>query len=511
MMKSSAVYSSWFLVVAFLLSSVVDLQPTSAFTAMKKSPSTSRSQSSSSTSLNTLPKLIVFDLDNTIWTPELYQLRKLQRNNQAPVAGRDVELLPGFQDLLDNYLPELQQKGVEFGVASRTKSVEWAHALLGQFDLQSLFSHVQIFPGHKRQHFQKIQQSSGYDYHEMLFLDDARDGRYGNCEPVSQLGCFSVHCPNGLTTSKILLDALDYYKEWNKQPGTIMEADGSLSVSGGFDRSLPQERITGSIHMVKDDKKYGFIRYRQGKSRDIFFHFNNIDMSLWDKLAPGLEVSFRMQRDAKNGKTMATEIRLEGEEGAVDDSDFVEAKCFSMNNPFAALLANGYKTLETRNGTMFEVHPPGTILCLHVGQRIYPDGDKHLDIMKRDESLSDEDIQSLKQMPQGYGKGNIVAIMELGKTYLTTTKERSRPEFERQAAAYGADSGKYATEIRRVAYLKRPVRQSGQPGIFKVRIPADAIPEGWELAPEASSSSQEPVNGERVAYASNLGIDWLWK
>ena len=38
------------------------------------------------------PKLIVLDLDNTVWTPELYQLRKLQRANQTPVAGHDVKL-----------------------------------------------------------------------------------------------------------------------------------------------------------------------------------------------------------------------------------------------------------------------------------------------------------------------------------------------------------------------------------------------------------------------------------
>ena len=40
---------------------------------------------------------------------------------------------------------------------------------------------------------------------------------------------------------------------------------------------------------------------------------------------------------------------------------------------FAALLANGYKDLETRNGTMFAGYPAGTQMLLHVGQRIYPD------------------------------------------------------------------------------------------------------------------------------------------
>jgi len=42
-------------------------------------------------------------------------------------------------------------------------------------------------------------------------------------------------------------------------------------------------------------------------------------------------------------------------------------KVFSMNMPFAALLANGYKTLETRNGTKFTTYPEGTRMLLHVG------------------------------------------------------------------------------------------------------------------------------------------------
>jgi hypothetical protein len=39
-----------------------------------------------------MPKLVVFDLDNTLWTPELYQLRKLQRMNADPVAGEDIQI-----------------------------------------------------------------------------------------------------------------------------------------------------------------------------------------------------------------------------------------------------------------------------------------------------------------------------------------------------------------------------------------------------------------------------------
>jgi hypothetical protein len=48
-------------------------------------------------------------------------------------------------------------------------------------------------------------------------------------------------------------------------------------------------------------------------------------------------------------------------------------------------------------------------------------------------------------------------------------RQRSDPAMENRIVAFGTDSGKMATEIRRVAYLKRPVLYRGQGGIFSVQ------------------------------------------
>ena len=114
--------------------------------------------------------------------------------------------------------------------------------------------------------------------------------------------------------------------------------------------------------------------------------------------------------------------------------------------------------------------------------------------------LNDEEIEELKTMPQGYGRGNAVAIVELGKTYETTIEERSDPEFQRNVAAYGADSGKIVTEIKRVAYLKKPVKMAGQGGVFKVQIDPEMIPDGWRV-PSNKPSNDLPG----MMYASISG------
>ena len=51
------------------------------------------------------PKLIVFDLDATLWTPELYKLRRLPNYASAgppgPMADQDVKLYAGAHAALE--------------------------------------------------------------------------------------------------------------------------------------------------------------------------------------------------------------------------------------------------------------------------------------------------------------------------------------------------------------------------------------------------------------------------
>ena len=314
--------------------------------------------------LRSVPKLIAFDLDNTLWCPELYQLRRLQRANAFPVAGKDVQLFDGAQEILDYIRQEKEGLFADttFAVASRTKSVEWAHDLLRQFGLDALFDHVEIFPGDKKKHFGNLASATGHKLSEMLFFDDARDGRYGNCEPVSSMGVLCVHCPGGLSKKSIFTDALDHYRSWSEHctPGTIIEWDNTVTTVKPVN---PKERFKGNVKFINWQKRYGFIAYGGRGTKDMFFHFNSLN-GLGVK--EGDEVSFSIARE-RGGKDAATNIEVAT--AATENRDTVEMRVFSMNLPFAALLSNGYKTLETRNGTMFVPYEEGTKMLLHVGQR----------------------------------------------------------------------------------------------------------------------------------------------
>lgn len=231
----------------------------------------------------------------------------------------------------------------------------------------------------------------------------------------------------------------------------------------------------------------------------MFFHFSNLpDGTMVEQ---GDRLRFTIQNDPRNGKLRAANI------GLIDSGDnrgsskapakSISMRAFSMNMPFAALLANGYKTLESRNGTMFQPYPEGTQMLLHVGHRLYPDGNRHLEIMRDQEGLPEEEIHRLKSLPAGFDKGTVVAILQIGKTYETTTQQRCEPAMQQKICAYGADSGRIVTEIAKVAYLKKPVSMAAQGGVFQVSIPSDVVPDGWGLSPGLLEPDAYEVQGRR--------------
>jgi len=142
------------------------------------------------------PKLIVFDLDNTCWTPELYQLPRM------PKPGKDIRLFPGAKGALHELATSEEWQGTRVAAASRTHQTNWAKKLISKFEvapdmtMEDLFSFQEIYPGTKRKHFQRLRKDSGVSFDEMIFFDDST----WNTNEIEQMGVLCVFCPRGLTT-----------------------------------------------------------------------------------------------------------------------------------------------------------------------------------------------------------------------------------------------------------------------------------------------------------------------
>lgn len=140
------------------------------------------------------PRLVVFDLDATLWKPELYQLRK------RPKANKDVVLCEGVADAVYDLATGREWASTVGAVASRASEAEWAEDLLAAFEIEgSRLADVlplrEIYPGNKKKHFQRLRERSGVAFSDMIFFDDYTE----NCGEVTQLGVLCVHTPRGLT------------------------------------------------------------------------------------------------------------------------------------------------------------------------------------------------------------------------------------------------------------------------------------------------------------------------
>jgi cold shock CspA family protein len=400
-------------------------------------------------------------------------------------------------------LQELSQQeewsDTKIAIASRTSQGDWARSLLQDFrigddagrSIADIVSYAEIYTGSKIKHFGSLRKRSGVDYAEMLFFDDARGGKYGNCEPVARLGCCSAHCPDGLT-AEVWSNAIRKYaalKAEGAYTGVVVPPPPKAIGDKGVASLELADGSTAMATVVRwfEEKQFGFAKV-VGRRQDVFFHRSALPPGAAAP-RPGEHVRVRIGFDRQGRMQCMSVSCLDAVAGGVVEggAPMVRLKCFSMNQPFASLVAHGHKTLETRNGTMFE-GTAGKYVLLHVGRRTYPDGGKHREILARSGCTS-ADIDRLTSLPSSsFTRGMVVALLELGETRLADVDARSAVNIENAACAYGKDMGRYLTEVRRATWLEDPIAMPGQAGLFDVSIPKAALPECWSIDAEVGAT-----------------------
>lgn len=174
-----------------------------------------------------LPELIAFDLDGTIWSPEMYELygggapfavpppqnRSGQPRSSSSIegstlldrSGTPVRLLGITSEILQdlNTNPALQR--VKLAWVSCTDEPVWAEECLQKFTTSDGMpigriiaerGSSQIFKANKQQHFRNLKSLYPHiEYENMLFFDNEQ----GNCATVSKLGVKCIYAGNGMT------------------------------------------------------------------------------------------------------------------------------------------------------------------------------------------------------------------------------------------------------------------------------------------------------------------------
>eukprot|EP00250_Pteridium_aquilinum_P004234 c14460_g1_i1 orf=337-855(-) len=146
------------------------------------------------TAASLLPRLVVFDLDYTLW-PFYCECRSKKDNPRLYREARGI-------------LNALQEKEVKMAIASRTPTPDIAQVYLNKLGLTNFFVDMQIFPSwtHKTEHLNKIHQKTRIPFSSMLFFDD--EDR--NIQSVSQMGVTSVLVDNGVNIKALQEGLTDY-------------------------------------------------------------------------------------------------------------------------------------------------------------------------------------------------------------------------------------------------------------------------------------------------------------
>ncbi|KAK9258891.1 magnesium-dependent phosphatase-1 [Lipomyces tetrasporus] len=123
-----------------------------------------------------LPKIVVFDLDYTLWRKYLeccwcdthISPRVTRSKDENAIVDRYGSKMAFYKDVPE-IIAHLKQNGVKVAAASRTCApvcyIDGTRAI-DHFDV------LEIYPGSKITHFNFIQKQTGFEYHDMLLFDD---------------------------------------------------------------------------------------------------------------------------------------------------------------------------------------------------------------------------------------------------------------------------------------------------------------------------------------------------
>lgn len=183
-------------------------------------------------------QLVVFDLDYTIWQPEMYQIDgppklmsidefcgKQKRKSSTPnlrsippgsntihrnkIAtdrrGIPITVFDGAAHALSEIIR--MQKGdmpqLRVAISSRTDEPSWAYQLMSWLTaadgtpLSKCFDEqlIEISYADKARHFESLNRKTGISYENMVFFDN----EIYNIRSVGTLGVKCYHTPNGMT------------------------------------------------------------------------------------------------------------------------------------------------------------------------------------------------------------------------------------------------------------------------------------------------------------------------
>lgn len=153
-------------------------------------------------SLARVPRLVVLDIDYTIWPlhVDCYVDPPFKSDGNGGATDRRGTKIRLFSDVKE-IMSELDSVEIKIAAASSTTDPSASIALQKTLGVYDLFHFRELYPRRKFEHFKRISRDSGTEYKDMLFFDD----EHGNIRDISSLGvtCYYIEDDQGITLPRL--------------------------------------------------------------------------------------------------------------------------------------------------------------------------------------------------------------------------------------------------------------------------------------------------------------------
>ncbi|XP_056394848.1 protein EOLA1-like isoform X2 [Hyla sarda] len=138
----------------------------------------------------------------------------------------------------------------------------------------------------------------------------------------------------------------------------------------------------------------------------------------------------------------------------------MQVGCLSFRQPYAGLLLNGFKTVETRWRPLLAEYRNST-LAVHIAVRDWEQQD-WMDVLQNRLGMGEGQLQQLLDQGEQFGRGVIAGLIDIGDTWQHSDDApiEDTIELENKALLTGLP-GKYLTTISNARWLLKPIPARG--------------------------------------------------
>ncbi|XP_018962696.1 protein EOLA1 [Cyprinus carpio] len=153
----------------------------------------------------------------------------------------------------------------------------------------------------------------------------------------------------------------------------------------------------------------------------------------------------------------------------------LEVACLSFRQPYATLVLNGVKTVESRwRPLLAELR--NCTLAVHIAQKSWEGEDWRLILTER-LGMTAVQTEQLLESGERFGRGVIAGLVDVGETWCCPEDIPCEEMRELETAACLTElKMKYLTRLSNPRWLNEPIYSRGHKDVWTVHIPVHLLP-----------------------------------